>query len=94
MDSKDVPLLSPFNYSEWKSKMCAYLKKKCLYDVSIGAVREPESCQEKYTWLNDNDRACGTMCLDIPPTMCYILDSADYLFKLWRNLDKALGMPQ
>ena len=94
MDSKVVPLHYPFNYYEWKLKMCAYLKRQCLYDVSIGAVREPESCQEKDAWINDNDRAYGTMCLAIPPTMCYIIDSVDYPFKLWRNLDEALGIQQ
>ena len=77
-----------------KSKMFAYIKRHCLYDVSIGAMREPGSCQEKYDWLNDNDRAYGTMCLDIPPTMCYLLDSADYPFDLWRNIDEAIGMQQ
>ena len=92
MDSKVVPLLSPFNYSEWKLKMCAYLKRKCLYDVSIGAVREPYSYQEKDAWLNDNDRAYGTTCLAIPPTMHYILDSTNYPFELWRNIDEALAM--
>ena len=72
--------------------MCAYLKKKCLYDVSIGAVREPESCQEKYAWLNDNDRAYGTMCLSIPPTMRYLLDYVDYPFNIWINIDECFGM--
>ena len=74
--------------------MCAYLKRQCLYDVSIGAVREPESCQDKVAWRNDNDRAYETMCLAIPPTMRYILDSADYPFELWRNLDEVLAMQQ
>ena len=91
MDSKVVPLLSPFNYFEWKSKMCAYIKRKSLYDVSIGVVRDPYSYQEKYDCLNYNDRAYGTMCLAIPPTMRYILDSVDYPFELWRNLDEALA---
>ena len=72
--------------------MCAYLKRKFLYDVSIGAVREPESCQEKDACLNDNDRAYGTMCLTIPPTTHYLLNYAEYPFKIWRNLDEALGM--
>ena len=94
MDSQALPLLSPFNYFEWKSNMCAYLKRQCLYDVSIGAVRELESCQEKDAWLNDNDRAYGTIFLAIPPTMRYLLDSVDYPFELWINLDEALGMQQ
>ena len=94
MDSKIVPLLSPFNYFEWKSKMCAYLKRQCIYDVSIGAVRELESCQEKDAWLSDNDRAYGTMCLAIPPTMRYLLDLVDYPFEIWINIDEALGMQE
>ena len=51
--------------------------------MSIGAMREPKSYQEKDAWLNGNDRAYGTMCLAIPPTMRYIFDSADYPFELW-----------
>ena len=74
--------------------MCAYLKRQCLYDVSIGVVREPESCHEKDAWLNDNDRDYGTMCLAILPTMHYILDSANYPFELSRNPDEYLGMQQ
>ena len=74
--------------------MCAYIQRQCIYDVSIGAVKEPESCQKKDAWINDNDRVYGTMCLAIPPTMRYILDSADYPFELWKNLDEALGMQQ
>ena len=74
--------------------MCACIKRQYLYDVSIGAVREPESFQEKDAWLNDNDRAYGTMCLAIPPTMCYILDSVDYPLELWRNLHESLGMQE
>ena len=78
MDSKYVPLLSPFNYTEWKLKMCAYLKRQCLYDVSIGALSEPESSEEKNEWLNDYDRAFGVMCLAM---------SSNYPFELWSKLD-------
>ena len=82
MDLKAVPLLYPFNYYEWKVKMCAYIKRKCLYDVSICAVSEPESYEEKCDWLNDCDRAYGTMCLAIPPRMRYLLDSVEHPFEL------------
>ena len=92
MDLKEVPLLSPFNYSEWKPKMCAYLKRQCLYDVSIGAMSEPKSYEEKCDWINDCDRAYGTMCLAIPPTMPYLFDSIEYPFDIWRNIDEALGL--
>ena len=40
MDSS-VPLLTLFlNYSEWKMKMIASLKRQDLYEVSIGLVEE------------------------------------------------------
>ena len=32
------------------------------------------------------------MCLTIPLTMSYLLDSVEYPFELWRNLDEYLGM--
>ena len=57
-------------------------------------MREPNSYQEKDAWLNDNDRAYGSMCLAILPIMRYILDSVDYTFEIWRNIDESLGMQQ
>ena len=62
--------------------------------MSIDTVREPKTYQEKDAWPNDNDRAYGNMFLAIPPTMRCILDSANYPFEIWRNLDEALGMQQ
>ena len=56
MDSK-FPLLSPFNYADWKPKMSAYLKRQCLFDVSIGALSEPESYEENIDWINSCDIA-------------------------------------
>ena len=91
MDSK-VPLLSPFNYTDWKPKMNTYLKRQCLFDVSIGAVSEPESYEEKIDWLNDCDRAYGIMCLVMSPKMHYLIDFVEYAFDLWNNLDKYFGV--
>ena len=68
MDSK-VSLLSPFNYSDWKPKMSAYLKRQCLFDVSIGGLSEPESYEEKIDWINNCDRAYGIMCLGMSPNI-------------------------
>ena len=39
MDMRPVPLLSPFNYAEWKLKMVAYLEIHDILDVSFGAVK-------------------------------------------------------
>ena len=93
MDSK-FPLLSPFNYADWKPKMSAYLKRKCLFEVSIGALSEPKSYKEKIDWLNNCDRDYGIMCLGMSSNIHHLIDSAKYPFDLWNNLDNAFGMQE
>ena len=87
MDSK-VPLLSPFNYVDWKPMMSEYLKRKCLFEVSIGSLREPESYEENIDWMNNCDRDYGIMCLEMSPNIHHLIDSAEYPFELWKNLEK------
>ena len=65
MDSK-VSLLSPFNYVFWKPNMSAYLKRLCLFDVSIGALSEPQYYEENIDWINNFDRDYGIMCVTYP----------------------------
>ena len=79
MNSK-VPLLSPFNYVYWNPKMRAYLKRQCLFDVSIGALSEPKYYEEKIDWLNNCDRAYGIMCLGMSPNINHIIYSSEYPF--------------
>ena len=62
--------------------MRAYLKKNCLYDVSIGAMSKIDSYEYKCEWINDCDIAYGYMCLAIPPIMHYLLDSIEYPFEI------------
>ena len=89
MDSK-FPLLSPFNYVDWNPKMSAYLKRQCLFDVSNGALSEPESYEEKINWMNNLDRAYGIMRLAISPNIHHLIYSAEYPFEIWKNLEKYL----
>ena len=91
MDSK-FPLLSPFNYADWNPKMSAYLKRQCLFDVSISAFSEPESYEEKIDWINNCDRDYGIMFLGMSPNIHHLVDSVEYPFELWKNLDKAFGL--
>jgi len=93
MDSK-FPLLSPFNYADWKPKMSAYLKRQCLFDVSIGALSEPESYEEKIDLVNNCDIAYGIMCLGMSPNIYHLIDSAEFPFELWKILDKAFGLQE
>ena len=81
MDSK-FPLLSPFNYVDWNPKMRAYLKRQCLFGVSIAALSEPESYEGKIDWKNTCDRDYGIMCLGMSPNIHHLIDSAEYPFEL------------
>ena len=91
MDFKG-PLLSPFNYNDWKPKMSAYMKRQCLFDVSIGALSEPGSYEEKIDWINNCDRVYGIMCLGMSPNIYHLIDSVEFPFELWKILDKAFGL--
>ena len=91
MDSK-VPLPSPFNYVDQKPKMSTYLKRECLFDVSIGVLIERESYEENIYWINDCDRYYGIMCLAMSPKIHHLIDSVEYPFELWNNLDKYFGV--
>ena len=74
--------------------MTAYLKRKCLFDVSIGALREPESYEEKIDQINNCDRDYGIMCLGIAPNIHHLIYSTEYLIELWNNLDKYFGVQE
>ena len=91
MDSKlSVPLLTPSTrYSEWKLKMISSLKRQGLYEVSIGIGKE--SYEDDNDWLNDGDRDFGTIFLAFSPSLCYLIDSAEYPTKLWIELDRTFG---
>ena len=91
MDLK-VPLLSPFNFVDWKSKMSACLKRQCLFDVSVGALSEPESYEEKINWLNNYDSAYGIMCLGMSPNINHLKDFVEYPFELWKNFKKTFSV--
>ena len=89
MDLILVPLLSSFNYAEWKLNMVTYLEIHELFDVSIGDVEIPECDDNNFIWFNYCDRSYGSMCLAIPPRMCYLIDTVEFPSEIWSRLDKA-----
>ena len=93
MDSK-VPLLYPFNYTDWKPKMSAYLKRQCLFDVSIGALSEHESYEEKIDWINNCDRSYVIMCLGMSRNIYHLIYSAEFPCDLSKILDIAFGLQE
>ena len=44
IDLRSVPLLSPFNYAEWKLYMVSYIERNDIRDVSFGAGKESYEC--------------------------------------------------
>ena len=80
MDMRLVPLLSPFNYAEWKLKMVAYLESHDLLDVSFGAGKE--SYEHENDWLDDGEIAYAKMCMVMTLNMCYLMEFVEYPFEL------------
>ena len=89
MDSS-FPLLILFtSYSEWKLNMIASLKRKGLYEVSIGIGKE--YYENENDWINDGDRYFGAICLALSPSLRYLIGSAEYPKEVWTKLDITFG---
>ena len=71
--------------------MIASLKRKGLYEVSIGLGKESYENQNENEWLNDGDRAFGAICLALSPSLRYLIGSAEYPKDLWTKLDRTFG---
>lgn len=71
-----MPLLTPYNYYEWKSKMTIYLKRLGLYRVTMGFKIEPSLLVEKPKWHNKCDEAYGTLCMAISPDFLFHVESS------------------
>ena len=91
MDSRLlVPLLTPSTrYLEWKMEMISSLKRKYLYQVSLGIVKE--SYEDENDWINDGDRDFGTICLAVSLSLRYLIDSTEHPKDLWTELDRTFG---
>ena len=86
-----VPLVTLFtNYSEWKMKMIASLKRQDLYEVSTGLGEE--SFERKDHWLNKCDAAYGNIYMAISPSMFYLKRSVRNPKDLWKILDRTFRM--
>ena len=89
MDSS-IPVLTPFtSYSEWKLKMIAYMKRRGLYEVSIGIGKE--YYENDNDWINYGDRYFGAICLALSPSLRYLIGFVEYPKDLWTKLDRTFG---
>ena len=69
--------------------MIASLKRRGLYEVSIGLGKE--SYENENDWLNDGDRSFGAICLALSPSLRYLISSTEYPKDLWTKLDRNFG---
>ena len=69
MDRSLVPLLTPFNYDDWKLKMMNFLKSKCLFRITMGTEIEPLLDAKKTRWINGYDKAYGIICIVVSPNI-------------------------
>ena len=72
--------------------MIASLKRRGLYEVSIGLGKESYDNENENDWLNDGDRAFGAICLALSPSLRYLIGFVEYPKDLWTILDRTFGM--
>ena len=70
--------------------MVAYLESHDLLDVSFGVGKE--YYEDENYWLGGGERAYQNMCMVMTLDMCYLMETDEYPFKLWRNTDRAFGV--
>ena len=91
MDRSSVPLLTPFNYDEWKMKMMNFLKIKLLFGITMGTETEPLLDAEKPKWLNRYDKAYGISCLSVSPNILDQIISIESPIEIWTTLEGLFG---
>ena len=69
MNRRSVPLLTPFNYDEWKMKMMNFLKRKHIFEITMGIDTKPLLDVENPKLLNRYDKAHGILCLFVSPNI-------------------------
>ena len=56
--------------------MIASLKRQSIYEVYIGLYKS--SYEYENDWINEGDRAYGTICEAFSPSLCYLIDFVEY----------------
>ena len=69
--------------------MIAYLKRRGLYEVSIGLGKE--SYENENYWLNDSDRAFGSIALALDDSLYFVIDFVGNPKALQTQLDRTFG---
>ena len=69
--------------------MIASIKIQGIDEVYIGLGIESYGCENEQ--INGGDRAFGTICLALSPSLCYLIAFVEYPKDLWTKLDRTFG---
>ena len=82
-----VPLLTPYNFDTWKSKMEIQLYYEGLFRISMDTEVEPRSAIEKSRFLNKKDEAFSFLCLSISEDLLFHLTDLKTPKEIWDKLE-------
>ena len=91
MDQTNMPILTPYNYFEWKSCIAIHLRKAGLNRITIGLETEPNKDEDKPKWFNKCDEAYGTLCLFVSLDLLFHIECLDTQNEIWTKLEILFG---
>ena len=89
--ASSVPLLTPYNFHIWKSKMEVQLLSKGLFRITMDTKVELGSAIEKSRFLNKKDESFGFLCLSISDDLLFHLSDLKTPKQIWDKLESLYG---
>lgn len=74
MDASIVPILTPYNYFEWKYKMVIYLKGNGYHRVTIGLETKPQDVRKRIKSFNKCE-VFDTLYMSVSPNLHFDIES-------------------
>jgi hypothetical protein len=84
-------ILTPYNFFTWKDMMLMHLRSRGLYRLTINTKTEPTSSIEKSKYLNQMDKAYGTICGLISPELLFHISSCKTPNEVWTTMEGIFG---
>jgi hypothetical protein len=91
LQSNLVVILTPYNYFDWKRKAEFQLKRKGLYNLTMGKETEPTSAIEKMRWVNQKDEATGFLLELISIDLWFHVAACKTPNEIWTTLESLFG---
>jgi hypothetical protein len=91
LQSNLVVILTPYNYFDWNPKDEFQLRRKGLYNLTMGTEIEPTSAIEKTRWANRKDEAIGLLLELISTYLWFHVASCKTPNVIWTTLESLFG---